>query len=199
MKNLMGGRVGILKKLTIIFVLLNFIQNTYGIDLGFSTYSDIGIGYNVNNNSFETQAVIGGLDWVEKNLKFGFNITLLKLEFTHNTYMKYSFLPIEIYYRPLKFGNIFYGTIYGRSEWQFKNSHDEGVNPTGEETENYFLGTMGLKFLIMPNMWEDILPYYSPHISLFFEYNTLNQFKIGLSIDILGWLMLAMNGIIIMP
>jgi hypothetical protein len=34
----------------------------YGIDLDFSTYSDIGIGYNINNNSFETQAVIGGLD-----------------------------------------------------------------------------------------------------------------------------------------
>jgi hypothetical protein len=62
-----------------------------------------------------------------KELRFGFNITLLKLEFTHNTYMKYSFLPIEIYYRPLRFCNMFYGTIYGRSEWQFKNHPDEGV------------------------------------------------------------------------
>jgi hypothetical protein len=113
--------------------------------------------------------------------------------------MKYSFLPIEIYYRPLKFGNIFYGTIYGRSEWQFKNNLDEGVNPAGDKTENYFLGTMGWKFSIIPNMWEDVLPYYSPYIALFFEYNTLNQFKIGLSMDILGWLMLAMNGVIIIP
>jgi hypothetical protein len=175
----------------------------YGINLHFSTYSDVGIGYNINNNNIEAQAIVGGLDWMERNLKFGFNVSLLRMEFTHNTYMKYSFLPIEIYYRPLKLGNIFYGTIYGRSEWQFKNGPDEGLNPSGDETKNYFLGTIGWKFLIKPTILEDVLPYYNQHISLFFEYNTLNQFKIGLSIDffglLLGWLMGAMNGIIIIP
>jgi hypothetical protein len=111
----------------------------------------------------------------------------------------YSFLPLEIYYRPLKFGKIFHLTVYGRSEWQFWGNTHEGLNPGGEETKNYFLGTLGWKISIIPIIWEEILPYYSPHISLLFEYNTLNQFQIRLSIDVLGWLAVALSGIVILP
>jgi hypothetical protein len=94
---------------------------------------------------------------------------------------------------------MFYITIYGRTEWQFKNSSIKGVNQDGTYGENYFLGTVGSRFLIIPNIWEDIIPNYSTHLSLFFEYNTLNKFKIGLSADVLGWIMGLMNGIIFIP
>lgn len=191
-----------MKNWIIVFILLNSIQTLYGLDIDFNVSGTLGIVYNVNNNKLMAQGNVCILNWTERNLNIGFNVNLLNLEFAPNTNMEYSFLPIEIYYTPLKFGKIFHATIYGRSEWRFQNSDNiDGVNPFSKETENYFLGTLGGKLSIIPNpnIWEDVSRYYRPDFSLFFEYNTSNQFRIGLSIDILGWVMLWMHGIIIIP
>jgi hypothetical protein len=194
---------GVLKKAIAISIAIFFVQNIYSIDIFCSARGDIGIGYNIPDNNYEGQFNMGVIDLIERNLKIGFNVTLLRLELINtintDTNMEYSFLPVEIYYRPLKFGRIFHLTLYGRSEWQFRGNSQEGLNPAGTETKNYFLGTIGWKISILPTIWQEILPYYSPHISLSFEYNTLNQFKTGLTMDLLGWLIGLMSGIVIIP
>jgi len=189
-----------LKKWAVVFILLNSIQTLYGLDIDFNVSGTLGCVYNVNNNKLLTQGNICKLNWTERNLNLGVNVNLLNLEFASNTNMEYSFLPVEIFYTPLKLGKYFYVTIYGRSEWRFKNNNNtDGVNPFSKETNNFFLGTIGGKLSIMPNILEDVLPYYRPDFSLFFEYNISNQFRIGLSIDLLGWVFLWVNGIIIIP
>jgi hypothetical protein len=167
--------------------------------MDFSVYSDLGIAYNAHNNQWESPFNIASLNWTERNLNIGINISLLRMEVNHNNNfdMKYSFLPLELFFSPLTFGDMFYVTLYGRAEWQFKNNSEAGLDPFGANTENYFRGTAGCRFSIMSHTG-DVIPYYRTHLTAFFEYNTFGELRTGLSIDILGWLMLVMNGIIIL-
>jgi hypothetical protein len=90
-----------------------------------------------------------------------------------------SFLPLEISYSLFKW-KYAHLAVYGRGGWE--------IGYTGNITEprqisNGFFGSAGFRAGLLP-MKQNIFRYRSCMITLFYEYTTHNEFKVGASIDL---------------
>ena len=86
----------------------------------------------------------------------------------------FSILPVSIAFVPLNFRDIFFFSVYtdgGLRLTQFNNNN---------QLNKEFYGAIGTKLFIFPKM----LLNYSPYFSLFVEYSTRNELKIGLGMDL---------------
>jgi hypothetical protein len=92
----------------------------------------------------------------------------------------YSFLPLEIAYSPFK-GEYADISLYGRGAWEF--AYVKGMDHSGA-TPGAFGGALGLRLGIIP-LQADRLKYAFHVVTLFSEYTTRREFKLGINIDLL--------------
>jgi hypothetical protein len=99
-----------------------------------------------------------------------------------------SFLPLEIAYSPFrwKYADI---SLYGRGAWE--TAYTEAADDSGEIAHGFF-GALGLRvglFPIQPNLFK-----YTAHvITVFSEYTMRNEFKLGISVDLLDIVFLGLK------
>ncbi|MDR2313908.1 MAG: hypothetical protein LBE02_05175 [Spirochaetaceae bacterium] len=93
--------------------------------------------------------------------------------------VSHSFLPVEIGFIPWKH-NIFYWSLFGRGEWVFTQTAHPFL--TGEFTprDNKFCGVFGTRLFFL---FESGLNY-NFYSSLYVEYSTQNELRIGISLDL---------------
>jgi hypothetical protein len=99
-----------------------------------------------------------------------------------------SFLPLEIAYSPFKwkYASV---SLYGRGAWEIEYTGDIADS---REISNGFFGAFGLRvglFPVQPNFFK-----YTTHlVNVFSEYTIRNEFKLGLSVDLLDIVFLGLK------
>jgi hypothetical protein len=99
-----------------------------------------------------------------------------------------SFLPLEILYSPFgwQYADI---SLYGRGAWEIVHT---GAGDDFGEISHGFFGALGLRvglFPIQPNVFK-----YTAHlVTVFSEYTLRNEFKLGISVDLLDIVVLGLK------
>jgi hypothetical protein len=99
-----------------------------------------------------------------------------------------SFLPLEILYSPFKW-KYAHISLYGRGAWEIRHTEDTGHS---QEISHGFFGAFGLRvglFPIQPNFFK----YTANIVNVFSEYTTRNEFKLGISVDLLDIVLLGLK------
>jgi hypothetical protein len=93
-------------------------------------------------------------------------------------------LPVEIVYTPLNIDDFIYLFFYGRASWQFwQNSYANFAANPFSSSSNGFYGTIGVRvagFIFVEKKS------YRASMSVFMEYTTKNELRLGMSADIIG-------------
>jgi hypothetical protein len=99
-----------------------------------------------------------------------------------------SFLPLEIVYTPFKwkYANI---SLYGRGSWE--TGYTGNVNNPSKVSDGFY-GSVGFKVGLIP-IQPNIFKYSSNVVNIFSEYTTHNEYKLGVSIDFLDIVILALK------
>jgi hypothetical protein len=99
-----------------------------------------------------------------------------------------SFLPLEIVYTPFKweYANI---SLYGRGSWE--TGYTGGVNNPHKVSDGFY-GSIGLKVGLL-SLAPNIFKYASNMITVFSEYTTHNEYKLGASVDFFAIVILALK------
>ncbi|MHC6201994.1 hypothetical protein ACYULU_02220 [Breznakiellaceae bacterium SP9] len=99
-----------------------------------------------------------------------------------------SFLPLEIVYTPFKwkYANI---SLYGRGSWE--TGYTGNVNNPNKVSDGFY-GSVGFKVGLIP-IRPNIFKYSSNVVNIFSEYTTHNEYKLGVSIDFLDIVILALK------
>jgi len=160
----------------ICFLFLFFIiLNIHAQDINFGwNLGSVNIYYDIKKQEFNGDYNIFNFNWIINKFSIGFDIIDI-YDFNNsinNGIEKYSILPIKLAYVPLNINNWLFLSIYGKTGWQITNN-DNNIN-------HGIYGSIGIQFFLFPK-W---MFYYSPYYSLFFEYDTQEKLKIGISIDL---------------
>ena len=159
-----------------IFVIISFALVT--ID---AAANDLEFGWNIGNvrlfyvadSTFpEIDAELLHFNWMYDKLSFGFSA----VEFYNidSETVDFSLLPLNVSFVPLRFGNIFFFSVYAQAGLGL-------IQYNGNGQLNWkFNGAIGTKLFIFPKLALN----YSPYFSLFTEYNTRNKLKIGFGMDL---------------
>jgi hypothetical protein len=152
------------------------------ITWGWSPF-DIGISFDaLSHNTFVDYRVL------TTNIIFGKNIMLNSCimslhQIKDNSFTKYSYLPLEFgfiplikYYDPFSIGVY----IYGRSEWMFSQTTHPVLCGQFISQNNEFYGTVGTRLFFLATEKNGMPSFFS---SVFIEYTTANELKIGISLD----------------
>jgi hypothetical protein len=90
-----------------------------------------------------------------------------------------SFLPLEATYSPFKWKYARL-SVYGRGGWELAYTGD--VENSDQISEGFF-GSLGVKAGLIP-LESNFFKYRSYVVTIFSEYTTRNEFKVGASIDL---------------
>jgi len=120
--------------------------------------------------------------------KFSIGINILDIydinTINDNGITKYSILPVKLSYMPLNINNMLFLSIYSKTGWQLTEiKNDNKIN-------HNIYASFGIQLFLFPE-WK---LFYSPYCSLFFEYDTHNKLKIGLSLDLGIVIYFILNG-----
>jgi hypothetical protein len=133
-------------------------------------------------------------DVVDLNI-LKFNVSFDKINVVFSTYVLFgtnknnheendlvynSFLPLEIMYTPFKwkYVNI---SLYGRGSWGIY--YTGSVNDPNKVLDGFY-GSVGFRVGLIP-IKSYFFKYSSQVVNIFSEYTTLNEYKLGMSIDLL--------------
>ncbi|MDR1240021.1 MAG: hypothetical protein LBK27_07895 [Treponema sp.] len=96
-----------------------------------------------------------------------------------------SFLPLELAYTPFKW-EYAHISLYGRAAWEIEYVKDMGdLN----KMPGAFFGALGFKIGFIP-IQSNSSKYTSHLVNVFSEYTMRNEFKVGISLDLLAVLVL---------
>jgi hypothetical protein len=93
-------------------------------------------------------------------------------------------MPIEIGFVPLNIRNMFYLSVYSKLGLGLTQYNDNN------QINSYFYGAIGTKFYL----FSELIFRYSPHLSVFVEYNTRNELRICFGIDLSAIIYFAIIG-----
>jgi hypothetical protein len=99
-----------------------------------------------------------------------------------------SFFPLEIIYNPFKWRYV-HISVYGRGAWEIEYVGD--VADPNKISDGFF-GNVGFKVGLIP-MESNIFKYKSHVVNIFLEYTIRNEFKLGVSIDLLDIVFLGLK------
>jgi hypothetical protein len=99
-----------------------------------------------------------------------------------------SFFPLEIVYSPFKW-KYAHISLYGRGSWEIEYIGDV-KNPN--EISDGFYGALGFRVGVIP-IQSNFFQYSSYIANIFSEYTMRNEFKLGISIDLLDIIVLALK------
>jgi hypothetical protein len=162
--------------LVFIFLFCSIYGNAQDIRFGWSI-GDVGFAYDIiNKNSILSYSFLN-INLIINN-KINISSSIFKAQFTKNSV--FSFLPLEIAYIPLQINDMLFLSFFGRGEWQFVQTNGLFINSSASFDNSRFYGAIGSRFFL------DLSPnklHYSLYSSLFFEYTTQDELKIGVSLD----------------
>jgi hypothetical protein len=107
----------------------------------------------------------------------------------NNDTVYFSFLPLEIVYSPFKW-EYAHISLYGRGAWEFE--YTEAIDNSGK-IPHAFGGALGLRLGIIP-VESESSRYTFNMVTVFSECTTRNEFKLGISLDLLEIFFLAVLG-----
>jgi hypothetical protein len=188
----MRNKAGIIY-LFITFVITLVVSKLDAQEAGFGwSLGDIGGGYDFLN----------GYDVADGNiLKFNFSFDQINVMIStslifatgknnhgENEPFYNSFLPLEIVYTPFKwkYANI---SLYGRGSWE--TGYTGGVDNPNKVSDGFY-GSAGMRIGLMP-ISSNIFKYSSNRITVFSEYTTHNEYKLGVSTDVLTLVILVLK------
>jgi hypothetical protein len=153
---------------------INALDNNFGWTIG-----SAGFSYDVINNEELISIDLLRTDLIlAKRISFG--VSMFSAQFENNgTDIKYAFLPIEVGFIPLtnRYINI---SLYGRGALQFAQARDLFWEKLFAPKNKEFFGAVGIRLFVFA---PDNGLHYSWHSSVFFEYTTLNELKMGITLD----------------
>ena len=145
------------------------------------TVGDAGMAYDIMNNSYMfNYRILTANMLINERLGIGTSLFAIENWPDNCNQLRYSIFPIELSYKIVSLRNLFYWTVFGRAEWQFIK-YDQFFD--GEPffyKDNQFQGAIGSRFSFFKPS-EEI--HYSWLSSLFVEYTTSKEVKIGVSVD----------------
>jgi hypothetical protein len=100
------------------------------------------------------------------------------------TFKYYTFLPVDFSYNLFSIKDMFYGGFYLDGSFQFYTNDGKATFPPFGNKYRGLFGGIGFRFFFFHTNWLR----YSYYTSVFIEYNTNNELKIGASVDF-GWLL----------
>jgi len=137
---------------------------------------NIKMSYDVINKSPIFDSEILHFNLLYKYYSIGFNIIeFYNLE--NDEYISFSIFPVSIAIVPVNYKDVLFFSIYGK----FASRHTQLIE--SDLTNKDFYGSIGTKLFLFPKMKFN----YSLYFSVFTEYNTKNELRIGLGMD-LSWL-----------
>jgi hypothetical protein len=167
--------------LLLLSLIIVSVYNINAIDKKFGwTIGNAGLYYNANNNEQMINIDLLRTDLI-LNKRIDLSISMFTVQFQpYKTNIEYSFLPIEIGFIPLsdKYLNI---SLYGRGEWRFVQTKNLFWEKPFTPKDNRLFGAVGIRLFVF-NSYGDLF-HYSCYSSIFLEYTTKNEFKIGITLD----------------
>ena len=134
---------------------------------------NIRLSYDAINNTPLFDAEVLHFNWLFDKFSLGFNaLEIFDLEDEEN--FNFSILPVEAAFVPINFRNILFLSIYGKAGLGLIQNYNSN------QIYNEFYGAVGAKLFVFPQLKFN----YSLYLSVFTEYNTHNEFKIGLAVDL---------------
>ena len=159
------------KLFLIIFLIL--AKNISANDLKFGwNIGNVKLSYDVINKGPVFNADILHFNWLYNTLSFGFNAAEYH-NMDNKEKIDISILPVNMAFVPLNFRDAFFFSIYTNGGLRLTQFNNYQLNKE-------FYGALGVKLFIFPNLVLN----YSPYFSLFMEYSTRNELKIGLGMDL---------------
>ncbi|MDR1316612.1 MAG: hypothetical protein LBK13_07030 [Spirochaetales bacterium] len=147
-------------------IILCCSQNVFSEDISFNwSLGDFAICYNIIDTEWNARLGIFKFNWFDEENCFGLGFNIINFQSFSDDSAGGSILPIEIVYRPIE-----YIYLYNRIEWQFMDGYKYG----------FFYDTLGIKFA---NYFLTTILNYAFHFSIFTEYTTRNELKVGLTLD----------------
>ena len=144
--------------------------NNWGWSVG-----DMGIFYDAKSGGFDTDFRLINMNIIIAN-RININTSMLSAQRSGQNDWCRAFLPVEIGFIPLRFTDTFYLALYGRGEWQFQTP--SLLEFSTENNRLYGAAGIRLSFFKPDNKFN-----YSMASSLFIEYSTTNELKIGIKLD----------------
>jgi hypothetical protein len=136
---------------------------------------DIGIFSNTGSGEFSMDFRLINMDIIIAN-RVNINTSIFSTRLSSPNDRYSAFLPVEIGLIPLRLTDTFYLSLYGRGEWQFQAPDLFKIS-----TENNRLyGAAGVRLSFFE---PDDKFHYSMASSLFIEYSTTNELRIGIKLD----------------
>jgi hypothetical protein len=166
----------------ILFIFFISVENVKANDIKFGwNIGNIKLSYDVINNTPVFDCELLHFNLLFNKISFGFNaLEIYNLDNDENN--KFSTLPFEIAFVPINFKNILFFSIYGKAGLELIQFNDNNL------IDKEFYGVIGMKLFIFPKLIFN----YSPYLSIFTEYNTQNELKIGMGIDLSGIIYVAL-------
>ena len=165
-------RMKVLKLFLIILLVL--AKNASANDLKFRwNIGNIKMSYDIINDIPIFDAELLHFSWIYNNFSFGFN-ALKYYDIDNEEKNVFSILPLSTAFVPINFKDTVFFSIYangGLRLTQFNNNN---------QFDKEFYGAIGTKLFIFPKL----LYNYSPYFSLYTEYSTRNELRIGLGMDL---------------
>ncbi|MDR1787538.1 MAG: hypothetical protein LBR16_03715 [Treponema sp.] len=153
-------------------------QTKFGWALG-----DVAFFYDPLHNTANGAFSFVKLNW---HFPYGFGCGLSLMEFHDNTlsddgaFSYYAVLPAEVSYNLFSVRGQLYGALYLRGSWQIQSDGGAAVFPPDLSRPGRFYGGAGFRFFYFPtNLFR-----YSAYSSVFVEYSTARELKLGMSLDL---------------
>jgi hypothetical protein len=155
-------------------LLSSFVASENSYNWGWSV-GDIGIFYDTKIGGFYSDSHLINMNIIIAN-RININTSILSAQLSSPNDRYSAFLPVEIGFIPLWLTDTFYLSLYGRGEWQLQTPAFLEVS-----TENNRLyGATGIRLSLFK---PDNKFHYSMASSLFIEYSTTNELRIGIKLD----------------
>ncbi|MDR0322266.1 MAG: hypothetical protein LBI28_12265 [Treponema sp.] len=173
-----------MKKLIVVFLLFLFcfpVINSYAEDVNFGfSLGTIWTYYDISADKFNVDADLFHFNWLLHD-KFIIGVNLARAigsPDNHNTQV--ILLPVELGFIPLSYNlnanHQLCLSINGKMGWHFAYRNEDLIS-------NQFYGSIGTQLFLQFREPGSQIPY-SRYLSLFVEYNTLQEFKVGIGVDL---------------
>ena len=169
-----------MKRILIVALLLFSLNKLYSQDrpVFFWNLGNVNINFNVVENKWSPEVYFAELNWIFNNGIF-LGVTMLKT--FYNVYedgkARYSLFPLEVGYQlNLTQNDVVKVRFYNRLEWQYKNFNSFLSSDLG------IYNAVGVKLIVGDD--RDSLRYNCNYVTLFAEYTTKNEFRMGLTVDL---------------
>jgi hypothetical protein len=107
---------------------------------------------------------------IEDNTGLGIHIRGGEIQLSYDNPIKYSVLPLELTYRPIKFSDLFHVSLYWCETW-----------PLGSNNE--FKSSVGIRFSMIVSSSRELLYYIPFNWNIFIEYTSPKTIRMGIYMD----------------